>query len=217
MNFAHVVSWQVSLLTAFKVTNSLQLSDISTTGHTTARHFPAHHSKGTNFPLTVTHSYQRSQHCHVHSCTLLSKYFIPFNCHTSVPVNIPLLNVILHIILKTPPLPSVAMTMSNAFWHTTLKVHSSLQLSNSPICLHTRATYIPTHQSKYMQFLSTVIHCYRWPYHLQTHSCKPLSECTVPLCFQSVSLLSAHCNMNPYKRLLLTVLVHKRSKAAKAQ
>jgi len=164
------LSWQVSLLTAFKVTNSLQLSNISTTGHTTARHFPAHHSNSTNFPLTVTHSYQRPYQCHMPSRTLLSKYFVPFNCHTFEPVSIRLLNVILHIILKTP---------HSLQW----PYHSlSAQFPSAVIqsCVHTSATYIPTHQSKYMQFLSIVTHCYQWPYHLQMHSYTPLSECTVP-------------------------------------
>lgn len=184
------LSWQVSLLTAFKATNSLQLSNISTTCHTTARHFPAHHSKSTNFPLTVKHSYQLPYHCHTHSCTLLSKYFILFNCHTFVPVNIPKYNPA-HYSQNTP-LPSVAITLSNAFPHTTLKVHSSLQLSYSPICVHISATYIHTHQSKYIQFLSTVIHCFQWPHHLQMHSCTPLSECTVPFYVTACLTLSAH-------------------------
>jgi hypothetical protein len=173
------LSWQVSKHTAFKVSNSLQQSNISTIGHTTAIHFPAHYSKSTNFPLTVTllpaaiplsHAFLHSTLKVLHSFRL-SHICTGENSTTKCDPA--------HYSQNTP-LPSVAITVSIAFQHTTLKVHSSLQMSCSPICVHTSATYIPTHQSQYMQFLSTVIHCYQWPYHLQMYSCTRLSECTVP-------------------------------------
>jgi hypothetical protein len=70
------------LHSTLKVLHSLQLSHICTSEHSTTKCDPAHYSQ-------TPHSLQWPWQCQMHSGIPLSKYAVPFSCHTVLSVSIP--------------------------------------------------------------------------------------------------------------------------------